>query len=382
MKLRPLLVSIALLAPISIAVWWLGRPDASATPDDPRLGQRVAEAATIESAAQVEIKSDGKTLSLKRTDSGRWILQGTPDLPADQARLARLSNDLVTPKIERFVSARPEKLATYDLDQSSVTYRDASGKSLFTLHLGKSAEGGGRILRLNDEPRAYLARLALTLDTESSGWRDSSLFSGIAASDIASIRIGFTTTDAPVTLTREKADQPWTSSSTPAGQRVKASSLTTQAGNLSTLRYTAVKPNLDPDAVAARVFPREIVLSTFAGRTVTLSFGRAPEPPAPPTPPQKEGETPPPAPAAAPRPVYVTVVDSQPDPTLAEAGKTHAFEVAEWIYTALPAAPSDLFEPDPNAAQQPEAAPVAKSDSVSVVTPPLTATDPAATQAP
>jgi hypothetical protein len=153
---------------------------------------------------------------------------------------------------------------------------------------------------------------------------------------------------------------------------VKTSLLTTQTGNLATLRFTAIAPNLDPGVVAARVFPREIAFTTFAGRTVTLSFSRAPEPPAPPATPQKEGETPPPA---APRPVYVSVTDSQPDALLSEAAKTHTFEVADWIFTALPASPADLFEADPSAAAP-------SSEPVSVTTPPVTAPAASGAQAP
>ena len=373
MKLRPLLVSIAVLAPLSLAAWWLGRPADSGATLDTRVGQRIVEPDALASATRLELKSDGKTLNFTRAESGRWVIEGTPALPADLDRLARLSSDLVTPKIDRFVSARPEKLATYELDKTSVTYRDVAGKELFALHLGKSPEGGGRILRIGDEQRAYLARLALSLDTDAARWRNTALFSGLSASDIASVRIGFSTTDKAITITREKPDQPWTSSATPQGQRVKASVLSTQTGNLSGLRYTAVAPNLDPGVVAARVFPREIGFTTFSGRSVSIEFNRTPEPPTPPAPTPKEGETPPPPPAAAPRPVYVSITDSLPDSILAEAAKTHAFEVADWIYSALPASPADLFETDPAANTSGETSPSTNAESISVTTPPITA---------
>lgn len=372
MKLRPLLVSIAVLAPLSAAVWWFSLPDDPRTPEDSRVNRRIIEPAALEPATRVELKSEGASLVFARNESGRWVVEGTPALPADLSRLARLSNDLSTPKIERFVSARPEKIAGYELDKTSVIYRDASGNSLLDLRLGKTTEGGGRIVSFADEKRAYLARLSVALDPEPTGWRDTALLAGLSASDIAAVRIGFATTSQPVTVSREKADQPWTSPSVPAGQRVKTSLLTTQTGNLATLRFTAIAPNLDPGVVAARVFPREIAFTTFAGRTVTLSFSRAPEPPAPPATPQKEGETPPPA---APRPVYVSVTDSQPDALLSEAAKTHTFEVADWIFTALPASPADLFEADPSAAAP-------SSEPVSVTTPPVTAPAASGAQAP
>ncbi|MEO0054344.1 MAG: hypothetical protein RLZZ50_291, partial [Verrucomicrobiota bacterium] len=235
------------------------------------------------------------------------------------------------------------------------------------------------------EAKAYSARLNVWIDTEPSSWRDTALIAGLKADDIAALSIGFPGEPAPVVVSRAKASDPWTSPATPAGQQVKASVLTSQTGNLSTLRYTNVAPNIDPGVVAARVFSRDITLTTFDGRSVKISFARAPEPPAPPKPEIKEGETAPPAPPAAPRPVYVEITDSKPDAVLAAAAKTHAFEVADWIFTGLPAKSVDLFEPVPAPPAQPATPPAtvapevnpapqtpAAREPISVTTPPLT----------
>ncbi len=391
MRLRPLLLSIAILAPVSAAVWWLGRP-APAPTADPRVGRRVADPATLASAARVTLKSGGKTLELARGEGDRWTLAGDPVLPADASRLARITGELVTPKVDRLVTARADKLAAYDLESTGLVYADSAGKPLLDLDLGKTLEGGARIFRYGDETKAYAARLDVFLDTEASAWRDTALVSGIQAADIASVAIGFPENPAPVVLSRLKAEDPWTSPATPAGQQVRASTLSTQVGNLTGLRYTNVAPNLDPGVVAARVFPREVTLTTFSGRTVKIGFARAPEPPAPPKPETKDGETAPTPPPAAARPVYVEVIDSKPDSVLAAAGKTHAFEVADWVFTALPAKPEDIFEPVPtppaatpaSAASeektpQDKAAPTTPastaSPAISVTTPPLSLPD-------
>lgn len=380
MRLRPLLLALAVLVPVSAAVWWFGRP-APVASDDARVGQRVADPAALASAARVTIKSSGKSVELARGDGDRWTLVGDPVLPADTSRLTRLTADLVAPKIERHVSSLADKIATFELDSAGLVYADASGKPLLDLDLGKTLEGGARVVRYGDEQKTYAARLGVHLDAEPSSWRDTTLVAGLQASDIASISIGFPDTPAPVVVSRPKAEDPWTSPATPAGQQVKASLITSQIGNLSGLRYTDVAPNLDPGVVAARIFPREVTLGTFDGRTVKIAFARAPEPPAPPAPEVKEGETPPPPPAAAPRPAYVEITDSKPDAILAAAAKTHAFEVAEWIFTALPAKTADLFEPVPTPPAPSAAtggsspAPATSPDtgsSVSVTTPPLT----------
>lgn len=378
MKLRPLLLSLAVLVPVSAVVWWAGRPQPASTDIDPRIGQRVAEPSALAGAARVRVSSAGKTLEFARGEGDRWTLAGEPALPADVSRLTRLASDLVSPEIERLVSSRAEKIATYDLESTGVAYLDGAGKALLDLDLGKTLEGGARILRYGDEAKAYAARLNVRLDTEPASWRDTALLAGLKADDIASMSFAFTGETAPVAVSRAKASDPWTSPATPAGRQVKASVLTSQTGNLSTLRYTNIAPNIDPGVVAARVFSREITLATFDGRSVKISFARAPEPPAPPKPEVKEGETAPSAPPAAPRPVYVEITDSKPDAVLSAAAKTHAFEIADWIFTGLPATPADLFEPvsapPASAVTSPDAsanAPVAR-EPVSVTTPPLT----------
>jgi hypothetical protein len=359
MRLRPLLLSLAILVPAAGAVWWLQRPAPAANSADARIGQRVADPSVVAEATRIRIESAGKTVELTRAADGRWTLAGTPALPADVSRLNRLAADLVAPKVERLVTSNASRLATLDLDASSVTLLDAAGKTLLALDLGKTADGGGRFVRYGDEAKAYLARLNVSLDAEPASWRDTALVAGLKAEDVASVSIAFPDTPAPVLVSRTAADATWTSPATPAGSQVKASVLSSQLGNLTGLRYTEVKPNLDPGVVAARILPRDITLTTFAGRTVKLALCRAPEPPAPPAPEVKEGETPPPPPPAAPRPVYVEVTDSQPDAVLAEAAKTHAFEIGEWIFTSLPAKSADLFEPvpAPPAAAAPAATP-------------------------
>jgi hypothetical protein len=390
MKLRPLLLSIAVLVPVAGAVWWFQRPAPATQNADARIGQRVADPSVLAGATKVRIKASGKTLELSRADASatRWILAAAsaaePVLPADSARLSRLAADLVSPKIERLVTSNPTRIATLGLDDSALTFLDAGGKSLLALDLGKNADGGGRFLRYGTEAKAYLARLNTFLDAEATSWRDTALVSELKPEDIASATITLPDTPAQVVVSRPDAKSPWTSPAAPAGHQVKASAVTSQLTNLTGLRYTAFAPVFDPAVVAARILTRDVTLTTFDGRTVKIALGRAPEPPKPakPATPPAEGATPPPEPTATPRPVYVEITDSKPDATLAAAAKTHAFEVGDWIHTALPAKAADLFEPVPTPptpaatpAPATPAAPAAK-EPISVTTPPLSAPKP------
>lgn len=364
MNLRPLLLSVAVLAPLAAAVWWFQRPEPPPSLDDARVGRRLADPDALSRAARITLTlPSGETVVFVRAGDKRWTIEGSPSLPADMVKLARLSSELVGARVERFVTRNPDRMATLGLGETVLAYLDAEGKTLLALDLGKTATGGGRFLRHGDETRAYLARVDLALDATAAAWRDTLLLPGVAASDIASLSIQFgdTFSTSSVTLERVAADAPWTSGDAPEGKRPKQSLVTGQLTTLAGLRYTEVAPRIDPAVVAARVFPREVAIKTFGGRTVAVSFQRLPAPPVP-----AEGEN---APPAAPRPVYVEITDSSPDDVLVAAAKTHAFEVAEWVFTGLPSKPEDLFEDVP----VPAAAPDPASSQTSVTTEPLTA---------
>ncbi len=391
MKLRPLLITLAVLLPAAGAVWWLQRPAPAAQSADARLGQRVADPAGLASATRVRLKAQGKTTELARTDDGRWTVAAgdtAPALPADASRLTRLASDLVSPKVERLVTENPTRIATLELDSSEVAFLDAAGKTLLELDLGKNADGGGRFLRYGSEAKAYLARLTASIDADPANWRDTALVS-IKIDDIASLTFAFPGA-APVVVSRPDAKTGWTSPATPAGQQVKTATVTSQLTNLASLRYTQVAPTLDPGVIAARILTRDVTLTTFDGRTVKLALGRAPEIPKPAKPaatPPAGDTTPPPEPAeppAPPRPVYAELTDSKADAVLSAAAKTHAFEIGEWIHTGLPSAAADLFEPVPAppapavapalAPTEPPAAPAPVTAPVSVTTEPVTVT--------
>lgn len=369
MKLRPLILALAVLVPAAGLVWWLQTPPALPALADERVGQRLADPARIAAATRVRIIASGDKLELTRSAGDTWAVAetaSTPSLPADAERLNRLANDLVTPKIERLVSSRPEKIATYELDATSVTFLDDAGQTLLALHLGKTPEGGGRILRYADEPRAYLARLNAVVDASAASWRNTALVSDLEAKDVASLSIGFSDTPGPVVLSRNAADQAWSSTASPAGHQVKASFLNTQLSNLRSLRYTEVVSRVEPQLVAARIFPRDVLLTTFSGRTVRLSFSRTPEPAAPSDVASNPEGTPP-----APRRIFVELSDSAASPTLATASKTHGFEIAEWAYSSLPANSADLFEPIPSI---PSSSPTSESSTATAPSDPISVT--------
>ena len=362
MKLRPLLITLAVLIPASGAVWFLQRPAPAAQAADSRIGQRLADPALLTNAVRVQLKASGNSLELSRNEAGRWTVAATktsPALPADASRLTNLTSSLVSPKIERLVTSNPSRLSTLELDSTNLTFLDAAGKSLIALDLGKTADGGGRFVRYGTEAKAYLARFESSIDADAASWRDTALAADLKPENIASISFTFPDSPAAVVLSRHDAKSTWTSPDTPAGNQIKSSIIDTQLNTLTGLRFTNVTPVVDPGVIAARIVTRDVKLTTFEGRSVKLSLGRALELPKKPQP------TPPvpPEPPPAPRPVYVEITDSKPDAILAVAATTHAFEIAEWTHSGLPANSADLFEP----------VHVAPAPQATAVTPPLSA---------
>jgi len=358
MKLKPLALTVAVLAVLSAIVFVLNRPPAPAA-QDPRAGQPVLAAAAVEKAAQVRITDQGKTVTLARQADGKWLVSSYYDLPADLSKLARLIDDLAGAKVQRLVARTPERLARLELKGTAIAFLDSASNPLWKLSLGKDAEAGGRFAKFDDETKGYLTNLATYLDAESRNWADSLLLD-IKANDIASVELGFPKGD-PVVATREKAEAAWTAQKAPAGQRLKDDRIVSLLSSLTSLRFQESADLADAGAEAARKNFRTIKLTTFDHKTFTIHLGRKPEekivkPAAEP----KPNTVPKPAAAAEPAkpdepkadtipagPVYAFIAASDPAAPVNALMKKRAFQTFEWAFTGLPEKADELFEPIP-----------------------------------
>jgi hypothetical protein len=386
MKLRTLVVTVAVLAAASVAVFFLQRPAPPASAD-PHVGQPLVTDATLQETARFVLSDQGKTVTLARQADGTWRVPAYYDLPVDFSKLSRLIDDLAAAKIQRAVTRNPERIARLEFKDTKLQLFDAAGKSLWSVTLGKNADSGGRFLRFDDQPAAYLASFSAWLDAEPKNWADSSLLK-LKADDIAKVEIGFAD-DAPVVVSREKKEAPWTAAKTPDGQQVNPAKITSLLSSLDTLRFTDTTAPDDAKAVAARAHERTLALTTFAGETVTVALGREPEqkklkppsadaksgpaalgttadlekkespeksgsPSAPAQPPLPEFET---IPAG---PVFAFIKNSDRAAPINALMAKRAFQISDYTFTSLPQKPADLFEPAP----KPEAAkPAEKPDN-------------------
>lgn len=346
MKLRNLAIVVALLIAASVAVRLATRPDAHPADRDPRVGQTLADADTLANAARVTITDNGQTVTLARAAAGEegdagWTVASYHDQPADFTKLATLTRALLDAKVDRFVTATPEKIERLGLGQTRIEFSDTDGTTLWAAELGRTADTGGRFVRFADDGPAYLTRLNAWIDPVAENWADSALVS-LKPADIARVDIALSD-GTTVTAAREKADDDFTSPDAKDGETLKAGAVTSLLNSLTGLRFTdTAAPDAD-DATAARAHARTVKLTTFDGATLTIALGRRPAETKTPeaTTGGDDAET---TPAG---PVYAFVSSSDADAAINLRMERRAFQVAEFVLTSLPANRDALFEAKP-----------------------------------
>ena len=369
MKLKTLLIVVALLAVASLAVYFVNRPESPA-PADPRVGQPLLATDVLTKASHLTLTENGNTVELAKVGEGDWRVASYHDLPADFGKLSRFVNDLTDAKIDSFVTSNPTRLERLEFDDTRITLTDANDATLWSVTLGKHAEGGGgRFIRFADEQKAFRTRLNAWLDTTSRNWADASLI-GLKPEQVAKIEVELPEGE-PLIATRGEAGDAFHAEKLPDDRQLKASSVNSLLTTLTGMRFTDTSSAGAEDVAAAREHQRKVTLTTFDDRTVTIALGRKPEQtivkPADVT--SETGgpasvigtttETPKPeeaGPAAAIEgktetvpagPVYAFVSGPAPLAKLAEAPDDLAFKVSDYVFTSLPKSRDEWLEPKP-----------------------------------
>jgi hypothetical protein len=360
MKLRTIILAVAILAALSLVAYFGNRPKHVAS-TDPRVGGVLLDSDTASKAAGLVVADQGKKVELSRGASGQWTVSSYFNFPADVDKISRLAQDLNEAKVDRLVTENPERLAHLGFSDSSVTFRDSTGKEIWRLMVGKESDSGnGRFIRFGDEPKAFFSGLHIWLDTDAKAWANAQLLT-VKPDDIASVEIPFDGGLA-VVASRAKKDGPWATGSTPAGRQASADKISTLITTLTGLRFTDTVGTGDAAVAAAAPYSRTLKLTTFDGKVISVSLGRKPEEkklkaPAPDAKDSlasmgKLADAKAPATPAAPQfdtvpagPVFVSIVNSDSHAAVNDMMKQRSFEVDDYIFTGLPQKPDDMFEP-------------------------------------
>lgn len=363
MNLKTLSISVLILAILSGIVAWLNRPIV-ATDADPRVGQSLLADIAANDAQALTLTRDGETVELKQDDQQNWRVTSYHDLPADEAKLRRLVQELADANIVRVVTRNPERAARLKLGDSSVTF--ASNGSSSTLSFGKNAQRGGRYLKLDDAEDApvYLTAATTFLDTTAKNWANAELTT-FETDVIKQLEIEFAAGE-QITITRHDADSDWQASGLAEDQRLRSAAVSSLLNQLSSLRFTETADPDDDDVRAAVENQSTFTLTTFADETLAIAMGRQPEQTI-----IKEDAVDPVAAVAdlatsteiAPDdaedaleemtetlpagPVYVTLTGPATLVPLAEAQGKLAFQIADYIFTGLPTERAGLIENAP-----------------------------------
>jgi hypothetical protein len=359
MKIRNLALAVALLAALSVAAYLSNRPR-PAPSADPRVGRALLDPDTVSKAAGILVADQGKKVELARAPDGAWRVSSYYDLPADFDKISRLVQDLNEAKVDRFVTASPERLSRLEFKDSRIALSDSGGKEIWSLTLGKSSDSGsGRFIRFGDEPRAFFSGMHVWLDTDAKGWANAQ-FPSVKPDDVARVEVPFDGGTA-VVVSRTKKDAPWTAAEAPAGRKLLAEKVSSLLSTLTTLRFSDTADVKDPAAAEAQKHMRTFRLTTFGGTTLTVSLGRKPEEKKlkPPVPDAKEplaalakgADAKPEAKPITPEfetipagPVFVEISSSESKAPVNELMKRRAFQVEEYSFTALPQKADELFE--------------------------------------
>jgi hypothetical protein len=362
MKLKTLVITVALLAGLSLVAYLRNRPMAEA-PADPRVGKAVLDADTASRAAGLVITDQGKKVELARGADGAWRVTSYFGLPASFDKIARFVQDLNEAKVDRFVTSSPETIARLEFKDSVVSVRDQDGKEIWSVTLGKTPESGnGRFIRFGTEPKAFFSSLHAWLDTDSKGWASTALVPA-KPEDIAKVEIPFDGAKT-VVLSRAKKDAPWTTDATPAGRKLSADKVSSAVSTLTALTFSDTTDPKDGAAAAASKYARTFRLTTFDGKTLTVALGRTPEVKTlkVPAADAKEPIAPPPVTADGKAdikpitpefdttpagPVFAVVTSSDAHAPINDLMKLRAFKVDDFSFTGLPQKADELFEPAP-----------------------------------
>ncbi len=234
-----------------LGLWWGQRSRQARTTTQQAVRQPLVENFQAEMVDTIEIlpgKNRGK-LRAFRQDS-RWMLQGTPPLPADATAADRLLNAIRRAEINRVVALTRDNLDQFGMDEEQrATVRLLGGEiTLYEFWLGASAEDylSAYVTRLND-PKVYYVE-NFTREDIAREWRDLTAlqFDGAKATQIAYAqpRGGFT-------LARNTADE-WTLDGRPTKPEV-IKELVRELSSLRAENITAAHATFTPSGVTIEI---------------------------------------------------------------------------------------------------------------------------------
>ena len=344
MKIGSLLITVIVLAILTIAGYMLRNSSLRSPVEDPRVGQPLLEREALAQLETIEISKDGDRVELQADEEGEWVVRTLYDLPVDFGKLSTFVQNIVDANIGRRITALPERLERLDLDRGRVRLTSVDGDFLLDITYGKSLPGGGTAFLLDQENTAYQATASPFLDANSTNWAAKTLYE-FEADDVAGIQ--FSLADESWGVRREDKDKDFVST-TPSDERSpKQSEITSVISQFSNLRFTQVNERDEVEATeewkGAQNNARSLRFTLFSGESITVKMSRYEPPPS-----EDEEE---PTTSTAGQVTYLRISSSRADHPINRFMDELNFEASSYTFDNIPTEISELAdlpeEPEP-----------------------------------
>jgi hypothetical protein len=287
-----ILWAIAILLGIAVAAVKLTQKDATQSATNRAPGQTLFEKFPAADIASVAIKGAAGGVTLTRKGD-KWVVAERDDYPANAAYVNEFIRTLDELKVTRGMEAGPSFAPRFGMDESAAkaedrgltaVFKDAAGKDLATVSLGKNIESGadagpmggggavGRYIRNHaDESGFYaISEMFPAVNDEPSRWLADGFFS---PEKIKSITLSAKNSgETAWKVTRDTEEAEFKLEGAAAGEVLDTTAAAPLKSLLSYARFNDVVP---ADKVAERAGAdgkRKAVIETFEGFTYTLDI--------------------------------------------------------------------------------------------------------------
>lgn len=236
-------------------------------PKDLKAGESLLSAPDLAKAQELTLKQGETTLTLKKSEQGIWGIVEDDHFPADAEKVIRFLEKLPRLKVVRSLKADEPTLERLEIGPES-PHLALKGEGLdFQLTLGKARDGGGKYLRLGEEPLAYLVGEALSLEVEAKNWQYKTL-ADVAPDAIKKILLTPKGED-PMEFSREKPKDPFNLKGLASDEKLKDLPIGALKNSLQKLTFTDRQTSTPAYQKALPNAP-SMTFTTFEDQTYTV----------------------------------------------------------------------------------------------------------------
>lgn len=158
MRVRGLLIAVAVLALLAAGVWWSNRAkkaeEAKPRPDEPPKILTLAE----DQMRQIEIRrKDEQPTVIRKNDAGKWEMTAPQALRIDADAVSSMTSTLASLNSDRLIEEKAQDLTPYGLNSPALELQvsQKDGKTHRLLIGDETPTGGGYYARLDGDPRVF-----------------------------------------------------------------------------------------------------------------------------------------------------------------------------------------------------------------------------------